>query len=149
MKVFAHNCFMHLKITEFLASIDVIPVRMGLHGLNKFRSSIALMARTSHSRSLAPIMVFTVFTLFTNLIHSPFSPLSFSCFFISSFYCALIQLQFPTNSSVTNTSSSHRSNTNSLAYLLTMLCHFLNYKPLYCNQHLTFSVIKPTLCRTS
>ena len=107
MKVFAHNCFIDIKITEFLPSIDVIPVRMGLHGLNKFRSSIALMARTSHSRSLAPIMVFTVFTLFTNLIHSQFSPLSFSCFFISSFYCALIQLPFPTNSSVTNTSNSH------------------------------------------
>ena len=57
--------------------------------------SIALMARTSHNRRLAPI---TLFTVFTNFTHSPFSPLSFSCFFVSSFYCAVIQLQFPTNS---------------------------------------------------
>ena len=39
IKVFAHDCFIDIKITEFLPFIDVTPVRMGLHGLNKFRFS--------------------------------------------------------------------------------------------------------------
>ena len=40
IKVFAHDSFIHLKISQFLLFIDVIPVRMGLHGLNKLRFSV-------------------------------------------------------------------------------------------------------------